>query len=71
VSGKPKGGSHKKSSTEKYRKRRKKERGNRAIKVQKRMMAEFEFAQRIREEPSLKEVIERDGREIALRRPKC
>ncbi|MBA7652238.1 hypothetical protein ES703_60068 [subsurface metagenome] len=58
MSGKPKGGSRKKSSTKKYHKRRKKERENRAIKVQKRMMTEFEFAQRIREEPSLKEVIE-------------
>ena len=47
MSGKSKGGSHKRSSTEKYRKRRKKERENRAIKVQKRMMAEFEFAQRL------------------------
>jgi len=58
VSGKSKGGSRKKSSTSKYRKRRKKERENRAIKDQKRMMAEFEFVQRIQKEPSLKEVIE-------------
>jgi len=65
VSGKSKGGSRKKRSTEKYRKHRKKERENRAIKVQKRMMAEFEFAQRIREEPSLKEVIERDGMSVS------
>jgi len=60
VSGKPKGGSHKKSSTQKYRKHRKKERGNRAIKVQKRRMAEVDFAQRIQKEPSLKEVMGRD-----------
>lgn len=45
------GGSRKKSSTQKYRKRRKKERENRATK--KRVTAESEFAQRIQEEPSL------------------
>jgi len=56
VSGKPKGGARKKSSTDKYRKHRKKERKNRTIKVQKRMMAEAEFAQRIQKEPSLKEL---------------
>ena len=56
-------GKSKKGSTEKYRKRRKKERENRAIK--KRRRAEFEFAQRIQEEPSLKEVMERDGMSIS------
>jgi len=65
MSGKSKAGSHKKSSTEKYHKRRKKERENRAIKVQKRMIAEFEFAQRIQKEPSLKEVIGRDGMSVS------
>ncbi len=60
MSGKPKGGSCKKSSTEKYRKRRKKERENRAIKGRKRIMAEAEFAQRIQKEPSLKEMIGSD-----------
>lgn len=65
MNGKSKSGSHKKSSTGKYRKRRKKERENRAIKAQKRIMAEFEFAQRLREEPSLKEVIERDGMSVS------
>lgn len=56
MSGKSKGGSRKKSSTQKYRKHRKKERENRALKDQKRMRAEFEFAQRIQKEPSLKEL---------------
>ena len=65
MSGKPKGGSRKKSSTQKYRKRRKKERENRATKQEAeikrqvdRIHEEAEFAQRIRKEPSLKEVIE-------------
>jgi len=49
----------KKSSSAKYKKRRRRERGNRATK--KRVKAEFEFAQRIRKEPSLKEIIDRDG----------
>ena len=48
----------KKSSSAKYRKRRKKDRKHRAIK--KRVKAEFEFAQRIRKEPSLKEIIGSD-----------
>lgn len=51
MSGKPK-----KSSTQKYRKRRKKELENRAIK--KRMTAEFEFAQRIQKEPGLATLLE-------------
>ena len=55
-----KSGSRKKSSTEKYRKRRKKELGKRANKDRQRIMAESEFARRIQEEPSLREVIGSD-----------
>ncbi|MBA7709891.1 hypothetical protein ES703_118817 [subsurface metagenome] len=40
-------GSHRKVDTARHCKRRKKERENKAIKVQKRKMAEFEFAQRL------------------------
>ena len=46
----------KKSNSSTYKKRRRAERENRAIKDQKRIMAEFEFAQRIQKEPSLKEL---------------
>jgi len=54
---KNKSGSHKKSSTAKYCKRRRRERGNREIKEANRIHAEAEFAQRIQTEPSLKEGI--------------
>jgi len=58
MSGKPKAGSRKKSSTDKYRKRRKKELLNRAIKDHTRKMAEAEFAQRIQKEPGLADLLE-------------
>jgi len=48
----------KKSSSAKYKKRHRRERGKRATK--KRVKAEVEFAQRIRKEPSLKELIGSD-----------
>ena len=46
--------SPKKNPTEKYRKRRKKERANRA--VNNRVKREAEFAERIRNEPPLEEI---------------
>lgn len=55
-------GSHRKVDTARHRKRRKLERENRAIKDQERMMLEAEFTRRIQKEPSLKEIIERDGK---------
>lgn len=49
-----------KSSSSKYKKRRRRELENRGIKKERRIKRESEFAQRIQKEPSLKEVIGSD-----------
>ncbi|KKL65585.1 hypothetical protein LCGC14_2153470 [marine sediment metagenome] len=58
---KSKSGSHRKVDTARHRKRQKRERGNREKRESARIHAEAEFAQRIRKEPSLKEVIGKEG----------